>query len=108
MERDFHYPKNSCHFSQRRWLIALDQALDPFQFFVAESGIPCEQDGIEPEFRFGIVALDVNVGRFSALSRIKEKPERAAAQNGWHIGRLRQQILALRNAAMPPRLADTA
>jgi hypothetical protein len=52
---------------------------DSVDFFTAESGAPLQPHWIQPKLCLAGVALDMNVGWLTTISRVKEKPIRAAS-----------------------------
>jgi hypothetical protein len=68
-------------------------------FMGEKSRIDRDREVMQPEFGFGIAGADVDMRRFAAFVRIKERPIRSPAQHGGHsvlvirlvdkVGRLR-------------------
>jgi hypothetical protein len=50
---------------QQRLPVLLDQPPDPVDLLPAEPVAPLQPNGVEPELRFAVVALDVDVWRLA-------------------------------------------
>jgi len=65
--------------------ILLNEGLHSINFLSAEASAILQPDWIKPEFSFFIITLNMNVGRFVAITGVKEKTIRAALQYSWHL-----------------------
>src|SRR5262245_42226469 len=65
-----------------------DQLADSVQLFPAEAAAAFDADGIEPEFRFAIVAFDMDMRWLASIAGIEEKPQRAYSKDSRHANML--------------------
>lgn len=66
----------------------LDQLTDTIDLFAAESVAALQPNGIEPELRFTVVPLNVDVRWLTAIPSVEEEPERAYSEYGRHADML--------------------
>ena len=57
---------------------------DPVDFNTRKTTATLQSDRIKPEFRGILVSFDVYMGRFIAITRIKEETEWTNMKNGGH------------------------
>src|SRR5438105_857729 len=69
---------------QEMKLMLLDKRLNTFEFFAIESPMALQPNWIKPEFRLIVIALNVDVRRLAAITRVKEKPVRPGSQYRRH------------------------
>jgi len=60
------------------------QTQDTPEFGPTEAAALIEPNGVEPDFRAILIALDVNVRRFLAVAGEEEESIRPGTENGWH------------------------
>ena len=66
----------------------VNYTLNAGDFHPAESAAALQADRSQPELGNAVVAFDVDVGRFYAISGIEEESVGAAAEHGGHAGRI--------------------
>ena len=60
-----------------------DQSFDTCNFRPAEAAAALQADWFQPELRLSVFPLDMHVGRFVSIRRVKEQPVWPRAKNGW-------------------------
>src|SRR5436309_8266454 len=65
-------------------LMLFDQVPDAVDLFATETVGSFEPHGIEPKVCFGVVALDMNMGRFGGVARVEEESIRPDSEHGRH------------------------
>src|SRR5262249_27536868 len=92
---------------QQLLLMLLNQAPDPVNLPPAEAVAALQANGIKPEFRLGIVAIDVDVWWFAAIACVEEKTvrpgSRTVGMSPCYPGRVRRAIRYLRQCEAETR-----
>jgi hypothetical protein len=65
-------------------LVNLNQPLNAAKLIRTEAMAPFKPNRIDPEFGLVIVAFDMNVGWFIAISRVEKEPVRTTSKYGGH------------------------
>jgi hypothetical protein len=73
---------------QQVLLVLLNDLLNLVDLLAGEPSASLQPDGIEPEFRLSVVALDVDVRWLIPIAGIEEESIRSAAEDGWHYFRI--------------------
>jgi hypothetical protein len=73
-------------------LVLLDQVPNAVDFLPLETVAPLQANWIEPELRFAVVPLDVDVRRFAAVACVEEDPIRSATEYGRHVAMLLNEL----------------
>ncbi|MFO0844753.1 MAG: hypothetical protein U0797_20545 [Gemmataceae bacterium] len=64
--------------------VFLDKFPYPVQILPAEAAAALQPDGVEPELRFAIVTLDMNVRGLATVAGVEEESKRPDPQRFWH------------------------
>jgi hypothetical protein len=70
---------------QQLLFVMFDQCSDPVYVLSPKAVASFQSDRTEPEFRLAIFALDLDLGRLTAVTGVKEDAEGAASQDGRHV-----------------------
>ena len=62
----------------------VDQSLDPANHYAREAAVSGESDWIEPELRFAIARIDVDMCRFLTFVGVEMEAEAASTKDGGH------------------------
>jgi hypothetical protein len=82
----------------------LDEGPNFVNLFAAEMVTPLQPNGVEPELRLRVVALNVDVRRLTTVPRIEEETVRTTAEYGRHVPMLRGAAAGSNSARAIPKV----
>jgi hypothetical protein len=68
----------------------LDQFANPVDFLAPEAPASLQPYGVKPELRLAIITFNMDVGRFTAITGVKEEPEWPCEEDSRHARMIRQ------------------
>jgi hypothetical protein len=70
---------------QQLLLVLFDKSQKAVDLSPRKAVTAFQQDGVEPELGFALLALYMDVGRFISITRVEEQPVRPGPKNRGHV-----------------------